>query len=148
MRTAIFAGFIGRDAELRSVSSGDSVAGFSLAVSTGTKDKPATLWVDCSLWGKRADGLAPYLLKGTPVTVCGDVDLSQYTTNAGQPGAKITCRVDKLTFGGKANGGNGDSQPAATPRPAPRPAPAPANAAVGYEIDDGIPFNRLGDFQH
>lgn len=147
MRTAIFAGFIGRDAELKSLPSGDSVAGFSLAVSTGTKDKPATLWVDCSLWGKRADGLAPYLLKGTPVTVCGDVDLSQYTTNAGQPGAKITCRVDKLTFGGKASGGNGDgayTNQSATAAPARnayaeargKPAPAPAVA----NIDDDIPF--------
>lgn len=147
MRTAIFAGFIGRDAELRSVPSGDSVAGFSLAVSTGTKDKPETLWIDCSLWGKRADSLASYLLKGTPVTVCGDVGLQTYTTNAGQPGAKITCRVDKLTFGGKASGnGNGsDHAPAAPSAPA-RNAYAeskgkPAPAAAAYpDIDSDIPF--------
>lgn len=144
MRTAIFAGFIGRDAELRSIPSGDSVAGFSLAVSTGTKDKPETLWVDCSLWGKRADSLASYLLKGTPVTVCGDVGLQTYTTNAGQPGAKITCRVDKLTFGGKTSGGNGtDHAPAATAAPArnayteARGRPAPVATGI---IDDDIPF--------
>lgn len=140
MRTAIFAGFIGRDAELRSIPSGDSVAGFSLAVSTGTKDKPATLWVDCSLWGKRADGLAPYLLKGTPVTVCGDVDLQQYTTNAGQAGAKITCRVDKLTFGGKASGGN-DNAPAASARPAEPKSTMPRHhAPAGDAFGDDIPF--------
>jgi len=147
MRNATFAGYIGRDAELRFIPSGDAVAGFSLAISTGTKDNPATLWVDCSLWGKRAESLAPYLLKGTPVTVCGDVGLEQYTTKSGQAGAKMTCRVDKLTFGGKAGGGgNGDySPPAAAPRPAPRPAPAPAPAGGGF--DDDIPFSQVADFQ-
>ncbi len=146
MRIATFAGFIGRDAELRFIPSGDAVAGFSLAVSTGTKDNPDTLWVDCSLWGKRAESLAPYLLKCTPVTVCGDVGLEQYTTKSGQAGAKTTCRVDKLTFGGKAGGGNGDySPPAAAPRPAPRPAPAPAPAGGGF--DDDIPFSQVADFQ-
>ena len=135
MRIATFAGFIGRDAELRFIPSGDAVAGFSLAISTGTKDNPDTLWVDCSLWGKRAESLAPYLLKGTPVTVCGDVGLEQYTTHAGQPGAKMTCRVDKLTFGGKAGGGNGSETPRAT-RPT-TPAP-PARSAYADAKNRGF----------
>ncbi len=118
MRIATFAGYIGRDAELRFIPSGDAVAGFSLAISTGTKDNPATLWVDCSLWGKRAESLASYLLKGTPVTVCGNVGLEQYTTKSGQAGAKLTCRVDKLTFGGKASETPRATQSAAPPAPA------------------------------
>lgn len=146
MRNATFAGFLGRDAELRYIPSGDAVAGFSLAVSKGTKDNPATLWVDCTLWGKRAEGLSPYLLKGTSVTVCGDVDIEQYTTKTGVAGAKMICRVDKLTFGGKA-GGSADPAPAApapapAARPAARPVPAPARqqqeSAAGF--DDDIPF--------
>ncbi len=135
MRNATFAGYIGRDAELRFMPSGDAVAGFSLAVSTGTKDNPATLWVDCSLLRKMAESLAPYLIKGTPVTVCGDVGLEQYTTKSGQAGAKMTCRVDKLTFGGKASGGNGSETPRAT-RPT-TPAP-PARSAYADAKNRGF----------
>lgn len=158
MRNATFAGFLGRDAELRYIPSGDAVAGFSLAISKGTKDKPATLWVDCTLWGKRAEGLSPYLLKGTPVTVCGDVDIEQYTTKAGDAGAKMTCRVDKLTFGGNAGGGNGETIAPAQPAARPSAPAAPARSAYteaknrgsgepAPAFDDDIPFNRIGDFQ-
>ena len=135
MRNATFAGYIGRDAELRFMPSGDAVAGFSLAVSTGTKDNQDTLWVYCSLWGKRAESLAPYLLKGTPVTVCGDVGLEQYTTKSGQAGAKLTCRVDKLTFGGKSSGGNGSETPRATQSAAP---PAPDRSAYAAAKNRGF----------
>ena len=149
MHTAVFAGYIGRDAELKSTSSGDSVASFSLGVSIGTRDAPKTLWVDCSLWGKRADALSSYLRKGTSVTVSGDVDCRAFTSKkTGEVAAVIICRVDKLTFGSKAEQ---REAPAAfapqqnayqaakegAPRPA-APAPAPAPAAAGF--DDDIPF--------
>ena len=149
MHTAVFAGYIGRDSEIKSTSSGDSVASFSLGVSTGTRDQPKTLWVDCSLWGKRAEALAPHLRKGTAVTVSGDVDCRAFTSKkTGEVAAVITCRVDKLTFGSKAEQ---REAPAAftpqqnayqaakegAPRPA-APAPAPAPAAAGF--DDEIPF--------
>jgi len=103
MHTAVFAGYIGRDAELKSTQSGDAVASFSLGVSTGTRDQPKTLWIDCSLWGKRAESLAQHLRKGTSVTVSGDVDCRAFTSNkTGEVAAVIACRVDKLTFGSKA----------------------------------------------
>jgi len=150
MHTAVFAGYIGRDAELKSTQSGDAVASFSLGISTGTRDQPKTLWVDCSLWGKRAEALAQHLRKGASVTVSGDVDCRAFTSKkTGEVAAVITCRVDKLTFGSKAE--QQREAPAAfapqqnaykaakegAPRPA-APAPAPAPAAAGF--DDDIPF--------
>ena len=147
MHTAVFAGYIGRDSELKSTSSGDSVASFSLGVSIGTRDAPKTLWVDCSLWGKRADALSSYLRKGTSVTVSGDVDCRAFTSKkTGEVAAVIICRVDKLTFGSKAE--QREAPAAFTPQQnayqaakkegaAPRPA-APAPAAAGF--DDDIPF--------
>ena len=142
MHTGIFAGYLGRDAETKFMPSGDPVANFSIGVSTGTKDQQKTLWVDCALFGKRAEALGQYLVKGTPVTVCGDVDIRTYTKTDGTSGAALTCRVDKLTFGGKSGDSGGyrepsqSAAPSAPPRPRPQPAPQPA--AAGF--DDDVPF--------
>ena len=146
MHTAVFAGHIGRAFELKHTQSGDAVASFSLGVSTGTRDNPKTLWVDCSLWGKRAEALAPYLRKGTAVTISGDVDVRVFASKqTGEMTGVITCRVDKLTFGSKAE--QREAPAAFTPQQnayqaakegAPRPAPAPAPAAAVF--DDDIPF--------
>lgn len=147
MHTAVFAGYIGRDAELKSAPSGDAVASFSLGVSTGTRDNPKTLWIDCTLWGRRAETLAPYLRKGTAVTVSGDVDCRAFTSKkTGEITAVITCRVEKLTFGSK-----GDREEPAPVAPknayaevrggaAAKPAPAPAAAPAAGSFDDDIPF--------
>ena len=58
---------LGRDAEIRTTSQGDSVATLALAFSYGRKGSDGnrpTQWVDAALWGKRAEALAPYLTKG------------------------------------------------------------------------------------
>jgi len=147
MNLGTFAGYLGRDAEVKPGPSGDNVANFSIGVNTGNKEKPSTLWVDCALWGKRADSLAQYLTKGTSVTVAGDVNCRCWIGKDGTPGCSITCRVDKLTFGGKSGNGNNNglaaeatatpaTQPAAAPRPAATATPAPA----ATNFDDDIPF--------
>jgi single-strand DNA-binding protein len=134
-----FTGYLGKDAETRFMPSGDAVANFSLGVSAGTKDQPKTIWVDCSLFGNRAEALSGYLAKGTPVSVCGDVDIRLYAKNDGTGGGSLTCRVDKLTFAGKASDRTGQSEPAA-----PRQQPAPQRQAAGPPADDfdddSIPF--------
>ena len=141
MHTAVFAGYIGRDSELKSTSSGDSVASFSLGVSIGTRDAPKTLWVDCSLWGKRADALSSYLRKGTSVTVSGDIDCRAFTSKkTGEVTAVITCRVDKLTFGSK---GEREEPAPAAPKNAyaeVRGGSAAKTAPAAGSFDDDIPF--------
>ena len=60
-------GRIGRDVELRYTPSGDAVCNIALAVDYGRKGqdgKRPTQWYEVSLWGKRAEALQPYLLKG------------------------------------------------------------------------------------
>jgi len=53
---------IGRDAEIRFTPGGEAVAGLSLAFTYRVKGEKCTQWVDGSLWGKRAEALAPYLI--------------------------------------------------------------------------------------
>ncbi|MFK5283944.1 single-stranded DNA-binding protein, partial [Lacticaseibacillus paracasei] len=69
MKNLTLAGNIGKRAELRKTGNGESVAGFSVAVDDGFGDKKRTLWFDVSIWGKRAETLAPMLTKGGKVCV-------------------------------------------------------------------------------
>jgi single-strand DNA-binding protein len=140
-----FAGRLGRDAELRATPSGQSVANFVIAVDTGWGDNKKTLWVDCALWGDRAEKLTQYLTKGKAVSVSGDVDLRTYEKKDGSGGASITCNVQRVTL----QGGGSSGEPAAEAekpydwnkaRETARPT-APVAAAAGAEpFNDDIPF--------
>ena len=88
------AGRLGRDAQLRRIQSGEKVLSFSVAVSV-YKDK--TEWVDCSLWGDRAEKLEKHLIKGTALAVTGEASPKMYEAN-GETRCSIACRVDKLTL--------------------------------------------------
>ena len=78
MKSLTIAGNVGKDAELRSTGNGEKVAGFSVAVNDGFGDKQRTLWFDVSIWGKRAETLAPMLTKGGKVCVSGDLSTREY----------------------------------------------------------------------
>ena len=129
---------LGRDAEIRTTSNGEQVATLALAFSYGRKGsdgKRPTQWVDGALWGKRAEALAPYLLKGGLVSVSlEDVHVETFEGKNG-PGHKLAARVVDVELAG---GGERTAAPAPAPRPAPRP---PASASSGFDdMDDSIPF--------
>jgi len=100
VNTGTFAGYIGRDAELKTLPSGTAVCNFSVAVSTGWGDKKSTLWVSCGLFGERGEKLAPYLTKGSAVTVSGDIDVRAYKSKDGEAKAEMTCNVQRVTLQG------------------------------------------------
>ena len=125
---------LGCDAELRVTQSGEQVATLALAFSYGRKGndgKRPTQWVDAALWGKRAEALAPYLLKGGLVAVSlDDVHIETYEGRNG-PGSKLVARVVDVELAG------GGERPA----PATRPAPAPAPSSSGFDdMSEEIPF--------
>ena len=137
MNLAILTGNLGRNPELRSVN-GDNVLGFTIGVQTGTRDKPDTMWVSCSIWGKRAISLQPYLFKGSRVTVSGQIKLEDYKAQDGTPKTQLRLSVDQLDLPPK-----GDSQPAQVQQPQQmqRPAAAPATSGSGFDdMNDDIPF--------
>ena len=134
---------IGRDVELRYLPAGDAVANLSLAFTYGRKDnegKRPTQWVEASIWGKRAESLAPYLLKGGLVSVTlEDVCIETFQGKNGE-GHKLTGRIlaiELVPSGNKAS----DAAPRPTPSaPAQRPAAKPAASGFDDMGDDGIPF--------
>ncbi len=102
MQTIVIAGKLGADAVLRKTQNGDSVCSFSVAVDQRDGRDKSTNWWRVSLWGKRGEGLAPYLLKGASVTVSGEFSLGEYE---GKP--QLNVRANEIALqGGRSDGGN------------------------------------------
>lgn len=96
MNVGIFTGRLGRDSELNKMSNGDPVANFPVAVDVGTKDNPKTMWVDCALFGKRAEALQKYLIKGLKTTVHGRVILDTYASKDGTQKSTMRLTVSEI----------------------------------------------------
>ena len=76
-------GNLGADAELRSTKGGTPVLTFALAVNERVKQADGTWgdrasWIDCVLFGTRAQALADWLRKGSKVAVQGRLRTSMW----------------------------------------------------------------------
>jgi len=106
-------GNLTRDPEMRALPSGMSVASFGLAVNEKYKDRDGN-WVeranfiDCEIFGNRAEAFAKYLGKGSPVFVEGKLRLEKWEKD-GQKRSKIKVVVDNFEF----VGGDKDASPKA-----------------------------------
>jgi single-strand DNA-binding protein len=127
-------GRIGKDAVTRHTGSGEPVTGFSAAVDSGFGDKKVTIWLDCSAWGKRYEGVAPYLVKGSQVFVQGELGTREHEGKT-----YLTLRVADLKLVGGKQGGEAPAhrQESAAPQR------SQANASYGDVSDDDIPFRSF-----
>ncbi|MCM8733652.1 single-stranded DNA-binding protein [Azospirillum sp. A1-3] len=109
MNVWTFTGRLGADGELRTTQSGEKVLGFRVANDVGFGERKTTQWVDCSIWGRRAESLAPHLTKGKSVVVSGEVTLREYEKRDGTRGAGLSVRVAEIDFtgGAREEGGGG-----------------------------------------
>ena len=119
-----FTGNLGRDAEMRYTSKGEPALSFSVAVKAGYGQHEKTSWARCTLWGKRGESVAPYLVKGALVGVSGELAQTKFTTKDGVDQYTLDVRVNDVTLLGKKSG---------------EPAKAAAGIADPYE-DSSIPF--------
>lgn len=136
MNSITVAGQLGRDAEVRYLPNGDAVANFSVADSQG-KDK-TTIWWNCQLFGKRAESLSQYLLKGQSVTVSGNITQRTYQKD-GVDKTAMEIRVSDVAL----QGGRKDEAAPAPRQSAPRPAPtrqAPKPAGDFSDMDSDVPW--------
>ena len=146
MNNCTFAGRLGRDAETRHTSGGNSVTSFALAVDEyAGKGERRTLWIDCAMWGERGDKLAGYLTKGTAVAVSGQAGIRTYESN-GETRASLTLRVQDVTLLGNKQDGHSGSQGRQQSRAAPAKRDIPQDTAgagpVEFtdDLDGDIPF--------
>ena len=150
----IISGNLTRDPELRSTAGGTSVLGFGVAVNDRRKNQQTGEWedypnfIDCTMFGARADALSRYLSKNTRVAIEGKLRWSQWERD-GQRRSKIEVIVDELEFmssrksdaqnsSGQSYGQQGGYQPAS--QASYQPQPAPTIDASSSVYDEDIPF--------
>lgn len=130
---------LGKDAEVRHTSAGEPVVSLALAFTYGQKGqdgKRPTQWVDGTFWGKRAEALTPYLLKGGLVSITlEDVHIETYQSAKGD-GHKLVGKVSQIELAG---GGQTATSPTQQ-RPAAQPAPRPVAKQDFIADPDDIPF--------
>lgn len=138
----VISGNLTRDSEIRSTQSGMNILTFCVAVNDRRRNNQTNEWedyanfVDCVLFGNRADFLSRVLHKGTKVMVEGKLRYSTWERD-GQRRSKIEIVVDDVDFFSPRsqsqqpydNGQrryNNAAQPQSFNAPAPTPAaPAP-----------------------
>lgn len=102
-------GNLSRDAELRQTAGGTSVLAFGVAVNDRRKNQQTgewedyVNWIDCTMFGKRAQSLAQYLTKGSKVSVEGRLHYSAWERD-GQKRSKVDVTVDEVEFMSRARG--------------------------------------------
>ena len=130
----MISGNLTRDAELRSTQSGMSMLGMGVAVNDRRKNQKTGEWedwpnfVDCTMFGTRAEKLQPYLTKGTKVAIEGKLRYSSWEKD-GQRRSKLEVIVDEIEFRSSKQGGA--VQDLHT---------APAFGAAEQAYDEDIPF--------
>ena len=130
---------LGRDCELRTTQDGTPVASLSLAMDYRAGREKATQWVQGDLWGKMAETLTQYLVKGKHVCVTlDDVHIEAFQRRDGTEGTKLVGRVSKLELAGGRDDGERTAQPAQ--RQAQKPAPKASAGGFDDMDDSDVPF--------
>ena len=97
----VLSGNLTRDPELRNTQSGAPVLSFGIAVNDKRRNGQTGEWeqyanfVDCTLFGNRASGLAPLLSKGSKIMLEGKLRWSQWERD-GQKRSKLEVIVDNV----------------------------------------------------
>ena len=59
------------------------------------------MWLNCNVWGKRAETLSPILLKGIKIGITGEISARTYKAKDGTEKSVTECRVHDVTLLGK-----------------------------------------------
>ena len=147
-RVAI-SGNLTRDPELRSTANGTEVLTFGVAVNERVKDQQSGEWkdrpnfVDCVVFGNRAQGLSKYLAKGSKVAIDGRLRYSSWETDDGKKRSKLEVIAENVDFmSSRQQGGQPQQQTAAQQGQQPMPVAAVPPAAPQQQdvYQEDIPF--------
>ncbi len=135
---AILIGNLGRDPEIRSTPSGQSVASFSLATNRRWRDRDGnrqehTEWHNIVCWGRLAEIAGQFLTKGKQIYVEGRIQTRSWDDKqSGEKKYRTEIVADNFQMLGARSGlepGSGGGE-----------APAYSGGSGGAADDDDIPF--------
>jgi single-strand DNA-binding protein len=118
-------GRLTRDAELKYTAGGTAVSKFSLAVNRRVKSgdawKDEANFFDVVVWGRQGETLSPYLVKGKPVGVAGELRQDRWEQD-GRNRSKIEIMAHNIQLLGERPGGGEGGPPQTKGGGAPAPA--------------------------
>ncbi len=142
-------GNLGADPELRSTSGGQSVLKFRLATTESYLDRNRTRqerteWHNVVVWGKRAEGLAKILNKGTRLFVEGGLRTSSYDDRDGNKRYKTDIVANNIVLCGAARSGGSPREAGESGGSQSGPSPSPSgefdDADYAGGPEDDFPF--------
>src|SRR5215472_12549536 len=143
----ILVGNLGRDAELRFTPGGTAVSTINMATTEVWNDKGGqrqekTEWHRIVLWGKSAESLSEYLVKGKQIYVEGRLQTRKWQDKDGNDKYSTEIRSDRIVLlsGGGGGGARQQQRPAAAGAHAGGEHVEPMGEPVSELTDDDIPF--------
>lgn len=112
----ILLGNLTRDPQLSFTPSQTAVVDFGLATNRrwrgqdGTQ-RDETCFVDCRMFGKRAEVISKYLKKGQPIFIEGRLNYSTWEAQDGSKRSRLRVHVENFEFVGGGGSGSGSSGP-------------------------------------
>ncbi len=108
----ILIGRLTRDSELKYTSGGMAICNFAIAVNrrrkTGDQWVDEASFFDITLFGKTAESLNQYLVKGKQIAVEGELRQDRWEQD-GQPRSKVVIAASNVQLLGGSTGGGGNS---------------------------------------
>lgn len=130
---------LGTDMAVKYLPNGDPIGEVSLAVTLMKKDadgKRMTQWIKAALFGKRAESLAPYLLKGSLHAFhLSELHIDTFTGKDGNTVSMLKARIDDVELCGNKEAAQEPAQ-----HTAPRQQPKPQQGNGFDDMDSDIPF--------
>lgn len=107
-------GRVTKDPELKSLQSGTQVVNFGLATNNTYKDKDGkkveqTDFHNITAFGKLAETLAQYVIKGQELYIGGRIRYETWDKEGGGKGYKTNIIADRFQFGQKPKGAEGQA---------------------------------------
>lgn len=119
LNEVVISGRLTRDSELRYTPNGTAVTDVIIASnriwSKDSARQEETTFVDITIWGRQAESLQEYLVKGRHIMVVGRLKLNKWETEEGSKRSKLTMVAEKINLtpntggGGKNNKSSCDS---------------------------------------
>jgi single-strand DNA-binding protein len=137
----ILLGNIGKDPEVRYMTSGDPVATVSLATTEVWKDKDGTKqerteWHRVVFFGKLAQIVSDYVKKGMPIYVEGTLRTRKWQDQSGQDRYTTEIVAGTMQMLGSSRSSNQDMAPG----PAQPPMKSSPSSSSFDDLEDDIPF--------
>lgn len=140
MINAFIIGRLGADSEVKTSKNGNQFVSMRVASNDYANGETTTTWVNVLWAGERALKMAQYMKKGSMVSINGPLQMSTYTTKAGESAISIDVFADRVDFVNSGTSGQTQSSEATVETGTLKKKEEVVAAAPAASAIDDLPF--------